>query len=181
MSRLPKVIVIDGHDGAGKTTIASRLADRLGGTYARPFAPPVGAELSELRDRGLTDLMDRHAREAVARVVASTDSHLLVFDRHWPTVLTLGCMHARYALDPAWFPLPPTVICWTDVETTRRRHHERGEVTFPLSVDSYYCSAFRSVALEYDLPVVETTNTSADEAVDRVVAMPGVSDVATSG
>jgi thymidylate kinase len=163
--------VIDGHDGAGKSEIARRVAAHFGGEHVRPFAAPVGEQLSRLRDEGRVELMDELAREAVNREVERSSSELLVFDRHWPTVLTMGRMRTSVELAPQWFPLPPTVICWTDVETSRRRYTARREALFPTTRDDYYCAAYRDVADAYDIPLVVTTDLSPELAAEHAIEL----------
>ena len=42
LSKAPEIIVLDGHDGAGKTMLARLAAATLGGTYVKPFDSTLG-------------------------------------------------------------------------------------------------------------------------------------------
>ncbi len=168
-----RVVAVEGHDGAGKSSVARILADRLNARYVRPFGPPVGAQLSALRDVGAFDEMLTVARRAIHDAVSTAAAPRVVSDRHWVTVLTMAALRVG-DLTSDWFPLPDTVVLWTDVQTTRRRHLQRGESPSALDRDVRYCAAFRRVSRELGLPLLDTTHRTPAETADEVAAVLGL-------
>jgi thymidylate kinase len=167
---LPRIVAIDGHDGAGKSTIAALLAERLGGRTVRPFAPPVGSILSSLRNRGQLKAAEETAFKEISKLTAEAGSDLLIFDRHWASLQTMLSMFEPYKLSERWYPLPPTILVWTDVHTTRERHLQRGEKPFPRDRDEYYCKSFRQLAADCGLPILDTTNREPIEVVASILS-----------
>jgi adenylate kinase family enzyme len=121
------VLVLDGHDGAGKTTLATRLAESLGGVHVRPFAESTGRQFTAYVDQGNLSGAADLARNGVEGMLSRFDGRVLVFDRHWMTAFSL----LPECYWKAWQPLPPTTLCWANLETTlqrlrfRRRNEER--------------------------------------------------------
>lgn len=66
MVKFPKILVLDGHDGAGKTTLAQALAAKIDGKYVKPFNDSLGdmiAWLYKKKNYELTDIVSRTAIE----------------------------------------------------------------------------------------------------------------------
>jgi hypothetical protein len=163
----PVVFVLDGHDAAGKTTLAALLAERTGARLVRPFEGKLGKLIAWSWGRGDFEVADTIARASVRKELASNgDARALVFDRHWLSLFTV----LPRRLHDAWQPLPPTVLCWTDVETTCRRLAERGEEVGDVRTHAHYCAVYRELAAEHGVPVVDTTRLGVEEAYAVVAA-----------
>lgn len=82
--------MIDGHDGAGKTTLARLVAHRTGGHYLRPFSGPLVERFFRYREQGDFDSLHAMTHETVPGLVRQyADAQTLVFDRHWLTMLSV--------------------------------------------------------------------------------------------
>lgn len=168
MAGAPDIIVLDGHDGAGKTTLAHRVAASLGGAYVKPFDSTLGDMIAWLCEERRFVLADQLSRASIEKITRERpESSLLVFDRHWLSMFTLFPVELR----EKWLPLPPSILCWTDLETTRARLSARGEDPGNDAEHEHYIALYRTLAEEFKAPVVDTTGESVEESLSRVLEL----------
>ena len=101
-------LVLEGFDGSGKSSIAERVANALGGQVVRLFGGTLGGMMLWLAGTSQHRKLDDLAHDAVAMGIARAPAGMpLVFDRHWVTAFHLlpETFHA------GWEPRPDTVIC----------------------------------------------------------------------
>ena len=162
----PRVLALDGHDGAGKSTLASRLAVRLGAVHLRPFSGPVGERMLRAALDGRYARAAVLARGAVARALAAAPGPLVVCDRHWMTAFTL----LPEAYREGWAPLPPTALCYAGVAATRARLAARDGDAGEEGWHRNYIRAYRRLARTFGCEVVRTDRLSEDEALEALAA-----------
>ncbi|SRR5579862_33654 len=162
-----RIIAIEGVDGSGKTSVANQIALRLGGRCVKAFDGETG-----LRIRSLNEGNDRGAAEALARramretLMRNDDARLLVFDRHWMSIL----VHISEEFAPNWHPYPPTLLVWADIARVIERLRARGTPPEELERLPRYAHRFDRLAEKFGLPRVETTDICAEEAADLAIA-----------
>lgn len=154
------ILVIDGHDSAGKTTLSRRLARDMKADYLRPFGGEKGTAMLEAAESGKFREAARLAHEMVDRVLSQSSSSIKVLDRHWMTVLTL----LPEALWNQWLPPPPTFLCWVDIDVTLARIHARWERHYPRSWHLKYIHRYLDLAKRFEVPILRTDNTSVSDA-----------------
>jgi thymidylate kinase len=165
-------IVLDGHDGAGKTTLAQMLAQAIGGCYVKPFNNTLGDLIIWLYRNKRYEQVDNLAVWALEKVYKDhAHESLLIFDRHWLCIFTL--LPNEYY--ERWLPLPPTVLCWTNLETTIKRLEARGETVGPIERHQHYCERYRDLATQYNVPLIDTTHCSSEEALEQILSLETVS------
>jgi len=159
------LLVLDGHDGAGKSTLALLLAEALGGVCVRPFSRRYGVRMVAEAESGDAAIAARLARECADGVLAAHDAPLLVCDRHWLTVFALlpECFWA------SWQPLPPTTLVWADLATTLARVAPRSEVQYAPAYHDYYLRRYWDVGQRFGCNVVRTDTLTVAECLDRLV------------
>ena len=158
------VLVFDGHDGSGKTSLARRVAELCGASYARPFGGERGERLFALASAGFYDEANRHALECVRD--AQSGGGATVFDRHWMTAFTL----LPEAYWEAWSPLPRTILCRTDVDTTLSRLAQREVRGAGEDSHERWIAKYGSLAARFNCEVLDTTQTDIDETARMLVA-----------
>jgi len=161
----PYIVVIDGHDGAGKTTLATKLAAELNGRYVKPFGGSLGDMIAWLWQRSRFREADALARAALEMAIAeSKEDEILVFDRHWLTMYSV--LPEEYW--PGWEPRPRrTILCWCDVPTTVERLTARGEPAGEISVHAYYCDVYADLARRFQIPIIDTSALGPDDTLDQ--------------
>ena len=160
------IIALDGHDGAGKTTLAHMLAEHLEGQYVKPYSDSLGDMIAWLYRRNNMELADLLSRTAVEKVIDDNPSpKVLVFDRHWLSMFTV--LPQKY--HDQWRPLPPTILCWANLETTYRRLIERGESIEKREKHEYFCSLYKELAVTNQIPIVDTSFQSIDKSLDQIL------------
>lgn len=160
------VVVLDGYDGSGKTTLAQLLAARLPGRYLKAFQGEVGALVARLYATRQFDLADLTARMAIRDLCdANRDAPCLIFDRHWVTMFAL--LPERYYSN--WGRLPKTFLCWTNAATTLQRLASRGEEARPGDDVAACCALYRRIAQQFGATIVDTTHGTPDEALSIIL------------
>jgi thymidylate kinase len=162
--RPQRILVVDGHDASGKTTLARRLAAVLGAEYLRPFGGDVGARLLALAasdPEGAT----QHSMAAVASAADAATRNVLVYDRHWMTVCTL--VPERWW--SRWLPIPRTALCWADLNTTRTRLAARSEHDEFADEHERYLKLYRDLAERFGCMVVRTDQGSEDASLELLL------------
>ena len=162
------VLVLDGHDAAGKTTLARMVADSLGGRYVKPFDGTLGDMIIWLYGRQHFELADGLSRAAVAKMALdNSDASLLVFDRHWMSMFTL----LPTSLRKGWFPLPVTILCWADLPTTTQRLSDRGEDVGNPAEHEHFIQLYRDIANEFGVPSVDTSLESIEDSLATILRL----------
>jgi len=160
-------LVLDGLDGAGKSTIARLVAQAIGGRVLHPY-DGNGPLLVWLARTGQHALADSIAHAAVAMAMDRVPEGVpIVFDRHWFTASQL--LSSLYR--PGWEPRPFTLLCWADRETTVARMIARGEDRDALEMTQDRVETYRRLAAELDVPLLDTSRTTPEEAAERVLAL----------
>ena len=136
------ILAFDGHDGSGKTTLCKAIAEQLGGIYVRPFGGSNGIDLIEAADDKDYLSVLKIGLNSIKEVEKNYSNSILVFDRHWMTVLSL--VPEEYW--KKWEEYPPTILCWADLSTTKERLATRIEKKFDDEYHKYYLK--RYVALK---------------------------------
>lgn len=155
------IIVLDGHDGAGKTTLAGLLAETLEGAHLRPFGGKVGSQMLYLAAKGDFTSLSGLARCAVDRMLACTKKSVIIFDRHWMTIFTL--IPEKLWID--WLPLPPTTLCWAPLDTTIERLSHRREQTCGREHHRRYLHLYEELGRRYDCNLLRTDLNSIEDSV----------------
>ena len=154
MRKGPKILVLEGHDGAGKTTLGVRLAEVLGGVHGRPFAGTLGALQLWCGERGDAEFTGELARRAIAYTTEQhRDAPVLVFGRHWMTVCTL----LPEALWERWLPPPPTALCVASLPVTLARLGARDEPQESIEAHRRYMALYRTMAERHGAEVIDTS------------------------
>jgi adenylate kinase family enzyme len=161
-----QILVIDGHDGSGKTTLAQTLARDLGATHIRPFSGEQGASILATAEAGQVDEANRIAREMVDTALDSAPTSILVMDRQWMTMFTL----LPERLWQHWLPLPPTLLCFCSLSTTLSRLAERSEAQAPRTWHETYLKRYQDLARQFEVPLLRTDRLSRHAALQHAVA-----------
>jgi hypothetical protein len=162
------VFAFDGHDGSGKTTIARRAAEAVGGCYVRPYGGEIGALMEWLFTTEQFPLYVQVARAAVAKLLAQhRDERLLIFDRNWLTVYSV----LPEAMFEAWPDRCPTVLVWSNVDVTVARIAQRDEAQPPRAYHQHYCDVYARLADRFGAARVDTSAIDEAEGVRQSVAI----------
>jgi hypothetical protein len=160
------LLVLDGHDGAGKSTLAQRLGEALGAPVIRPFSGEFAARMVAQAERGDARRVASIAQESARRALAGHDEPVLICDRHWLTVFALA---PETCWEP-WRPGPPTTLCWANLETTLARLANRDEAHFPPAYHHYYLRRYWELGHRFGCNVLRTDQISVDACVEQLVA-----------
>jgi hypothetical protein len=165
---LSRIIVLDGHDGAGKSTLCALLARRLGGHVVKPFDGKLGDFIGWLWADGRFEEADVTARLAIERDIALAPADgPLILDRHWLSLYTV----LPEPLFPRWEPRPFTILCSADLPTTLERLRRRGEDPGDPHEHRYYIDLYKRLADRFEVPVIETTGLDPEDALGEIVRL----------
>jgi deoxyadenosine/deoxycytidine kinase len=161
------ILVIDGHDGSGKTTLSKKLAQRLDGIYIRPYGAPFGAKLmcaAQNKDYGMVLDIGKQALEQSLQPFKNSDCRAFIFDRLWITLFTLipKEFHAR------WDARYHTIICWANLDTTIYRINSRNEQKYSEDWHRRYLSLYKPLAHEHQCALLNTSELNEVDALDKL-------------
>ena len=159
------VLVIDGHDCSGKTTLTKALCQNIGASYVKPFFGEGGELMLAAAEEGRTALAARLARDLVKEASTAAAEPIQVFDRHWMTVFTLL---PESHWEP-WFPLPPTILCWSNLPTTLERLKRRGEALTSYNWHVRYLACYDELARRFTVPFVRTDHFDESAVLQRAL------------
>ena len=147
-----KILVVDGHDGAGKTTIAKCIAERYGMKYVKPFSDSLGDLIAWAYRQQKFEFANNIALAAIEKQLSDNKGIDLVFDRHWLSMYTV----LPEEFHSLW-QRPITICCWADVNTTINRLRSRNEFEVNEWNHEYYCEAYKNYAIKYGTMLLNTS------------------------
>ena len=143
----PRIVALDGHDAAGKTTLANALANAIGALYRRPFHGSLGAALIRAGEKQDFDEVITLGEEGIRAAIESPEERVpIVLDRSWMTVASLIKQNRLPVFFERWQWWIPTALCWADLVTTMQRLAHRDEPKEAVGVHQHYLAAYKFLA-----------------------------------
>lgn len=147
-----EIIVVDGHDGSGKTTISKRIAEEYGMKYVKPFSDSLGDLIAWSYRQCKFEFANNIASAAVEKQLSENKGMGLVFDRHWLSMFTV----LPVKFHSLW-NRPITICCWADVNTTINRLRTRNENEINEWNHQLYCDLYKRYAEQYGAMLLDTS------------------------
>ncbi|WP_428738256.1 hypothetical protein [Sulfurimonas sp.] len=140
------IIALDGHDGAGKTTLSVQLANALEGTAIRPFGGSIGTKLMKAGENQKFEELLKIGTEAIQTAIASVEgNNPIILDRGWMTVASL-IPEIDFFFEN-WHQWVPTALCFANIDTTLSRLSKRTyESAEPIAWHQHYLSVYKALA-----------------------------------
>lgn len=161
-----KLIVIDGHDGAGKSTIAKGVAEKLGYKYLHFFDdlhPKYSIEPLSVTENELIQIV----QDMIYKLKLSDNN--IILDRGLITPTSLlskqNWEKVRFLFDEI-----PTILVYADINTTIKRLSSR-EVDESQEFDNaYWINQNLEIARYFNVDIIDTTtDNSIDENIELAV------------
>ena len=164
------IIALDGHDGAGKTTLAAALALALGGAAVRPFSGTVGAELLQIGENKDVRELIRVGSAAIENAISSVPGGIpVILDRGWMTVASFVPDSTDFFAQ--WNIWVPTVLCWAELSTTLSRLALRhNEISEPNEWHEHYLAIYMELARRSESLILRTDLIRIETCVKQLVA-----------
>lgn len=146
-----KILVVDGHDGAGKTTIAKRIAEEYGMKYVKPFSDSLGDLIAWSYREGKYSLLNDIAMAAVEKQLSENKNTDVIFDRHWMSMFSIlpKIYHSGWEI-------PTTICCWADIATTLDRLRKRDRMDEEWDHE-HFCLCYKEYAIKYGIMLLDTS------------------------
>jgi len=148
-----KIVVVDGHDGSGKTTIAKCIAEEYGMKYIKPFSESLGDLIAWSYRQNKFEFANDVSLAAVDKQLSENKGMDLVFDRHWLSMFTVLPIEFH-----SLWKRPITICCWADVNTTISRLRARNETEVNEWNHEYYCDSYKRYAEQYGAMLLNTSD-----------------------
>ena len=163
---LADVFAIDGHDGAGKSTLARWLAGNVNGSYQRPYSGPLGAALMNAGSRGDVPTIVALGEEGISNGLKAAGAvRPIILDRAW---ITLASFVDWPTFASAWRLWIPTVVCWADLPTTLSRLSQRSEESESVARHRHYLGKYLALAEHTASLVIRTDLYAISECQDML-------------
>lgn len=161
------IIVFDGHDASGKTTLSRCLSEALNAPLVKPFAGTVGQEIKRLTAEKRFKELEEYAKDILLNFEKKFhDEKYIVFDRHWLTILTLL---PNYEFKTN-FITPKTFVCHSDLDTTIKRLNERKDGKENEWDHEYYINLYKELGVKYNCVIIDTTpNPDPKDIIDNLI------------
>lgn len=160
-----RILVIDGHDGSGKTTFAHMLAEHYGFMYVKPFSDSLGDLIAWACKKEDFELANKLAIKSVEKILEENKEKVLVFDRHWLSMFTVLPVEFHKMWDR-----PITICCWTDPKTTVKRLKNREDDDVSAWNHDKFCSLYRDYANKYNIKLINTTDNDISHNFNEICA-----------
>lgn len=166
------ILIFDGHDGTGKTTLAKALSKVINAQYLRPFEGKTGEALIEAANAEDFDKVITIGRMAIHTKIDSVTTHKpLIFDRHWLTVLSL--LPETYQKCWPYQDKTYSFLCTAPLQTVKERLHTRKEKKFEDTYHSHYLKKYQELAAKCNVQILDTQKKSVEELIkDLKVNIP---------
>mgnify|MGYP000903916358 CR=1 FL=1 len=159
-----EIIVLDGHDAVGKTSIGNLLAKQFNGLYLRPFEGEYGHQLIEFAEKEDFDDLIVFVKNRFSSLYQSHSNQTLIFDRHWMTVLSL--LPSSYWKD--WKDFPTTFLLTANLETIKHRLSQRKEKLFTDDYHLNYLKIYKELATQFNVPILNSDHRTPEEIVQQI-------------
>lgn len=162
------IIALDGHDGAGKTTLSKACATSIGGTSIRPFSGAIGLELLKAGEQKDVTAIVNIGRKAITEAIANAPSNKpIVLDRAWMTLASF--IPDSMVFFEQWNIWIPTALCWANLPTTTARLALReDENEEPSSYHKHYLAIYHALAKRTNSMIIRTDECGTSSCIEQL-------------
>jgi hypothetical protein len=165
-----KLIVLDGHDLTGKTTLAKIAAWKLGGRYIEPFSSSIGSMIHFGYLKGEYGFLSRLFKHSMEKALSEAPEGPgpVVVDRHWMTVFSL----IPKEFWDEWRPFPKTILCTCSSQVMAMRRVANGTFdSMKQEYDSFYLERYEILAKRFEVPILDTGKGNLPDVVDTCLRL----------
>lgn len=163
---MKSIVMLEGHDGAGKTTIAKGVSRKMGYTYYHfydNFDAKYSIEPLSISEDELIALIKKTLDH-----ILSLDENI-VLDRGLITPLSVLSKERWHELKD-YFDKISVILCYADIDTTIDRLKKRDIDESEQWDNNKWITLNKEIAEYFNLPIIDTTTTNTiEENIDLAI------------
>ncbi|MEZ8101287.1 hypothetical protein [Vibrio bivalvicida] len=156
------MLIIDGCDATGKTSVGKCVAAKIGAIYVKPFER-VDSSLIWLHKNGYYEQFVSLAETMLNHWVTQYPTEDLVFDRGWITVNAIANTECEFRRRDDVI----SILLTSDIDVILNRHEERNEKYCLKFLNAFQESAIK-IADRFNIQKIDTSRSSISMVASKV-------------